>query len=124
MTVTGSISVLPLRNLNMGMDLMGQWMKSTPKVVKEQVVKDTGYDDPNIHYNWSGWSFLCEFLQDNGMNMSEFAGGNDGELLSRDTCMEVADCIEKNLHKLEPTDQVWLKEHIIRWKWARNYRQY
>lgn len=103
----------------MGMDLSGQFMKSTPKDVKKRLMYG-----PHLHYNWSGWSYLCKFLEDHGVDMSSFSGSNDGELIPRNICMIVADTIEKYIHELPQADQDWLKKDIEAWKWARNYRQY
>src|ERR1035437_9089446 len=85
-----------LIQLNMGMDLSGSWMKSTPNEIKKRL------GDPCIHYNWSGWSFITSFLEKHGVDMSSFSGSNDGQLIPRDVCMIVAETIEKYLDELSP----------------------
>ena len=101
----------------MGMDLYGNWKKGTPQNISNE-------GDPHLHYNWTGWRFLQEFLETNGVDIEEFSGSNDGDLISRKTCKAVAECIEKNINQLAKTNQVWLWPHIKYWKWIRNYRQY
>lgn len=102
----------------MGMDLIGEFRKKTPKEIVEK-----NQDDACLHYNWSGWSFLLTFLEKNGVDMDEFCGDNGGERLSRKTCKAVAECLEANIGKLKKFDQVWLYPHIQKWKWVVNYRQ-
>ena len=49
-------------------------------------------------YNWFGWGTLMDFLSDHGWDKddtSEFAGTNDGYVISDATCKKVADTIEK-----------------------------
>lgn len=107
------------------MDLHGQWMKSTPQSVKDKVNADNGGDyGPSLHYNWSGWSFITNFLESHGLDMSTFSGDNSGDLIPRDICMQAADIIEKHIGELPQEDQDWLKPHIESWRWAKNYKQY
>lgn len=94
-------------------------MKSTPEEVKTRLI-----DGPSLHYNWTGWGFITEFLANHGVDMSSFSGSNDGQLIPRNICMQVAHVLEDHLHELEPADQAWLKEHIESWRWARNFKQY
>ena len=100
------------------MDLIGQFRKNTPK---EIVAKHEG--DPHIHYNWTGWAFLINFLMSHGVDTSEF-GDNSGELIKRDTCAAVARCLKAHLSKLKLGDRLWLLPHIEKWEWAKNYKQY
>lgn len=109
----------------MGMDLMsGGYRKNTPQMMKDYIEKDKENPSLHLHYNWSGWSFLVEHLNQWGVDTSEFSGINDGELISRDTCEAVAEALKSNLHTLSTEDQEWIKEDIIRWKWTKNYKQY
>jgi hypothetical protein len=69
-------------------------------------------------YNWSGWGALMDFLSDHGWDkddMSEFAGTNDGYVISDATCKKVADTIEKFkvdytaifVHGIDQDIQLW-----------------
>jgi hypothetical protein len=100
------------------MDLYGSWMKPSPKNIQKNLT------NPSLHYNWSGWRYICTFLEHHGMDMSNFDGSNDGKLIPRNDCMKVADIMEKYIGELSQEDQEWLKPHIECWKWAKNYKQY
>jgi len=53
----------------------------------------------SLHFNWSGWRAVCEFVEKAGVDVSEFAGMNDGDLISKETCVEVAKAILTNSTK-------------------------
>lgn len=48
----------------------------------------------SLHFNWSGWRFVVDFADKHGIDTSEFAGSNDGEVLPDETCRALADQIE------------------------------
>ena len=75
-------------------------------------------------YNWSGWRFITDLLEQWGVPMDEFAGSNDGQLIKAKTCRLVADAIEKHIDELDKEDQEWLRPHIARWRTCGGYRQY
>lgn len=103
----------------MGMDLIGNWRGTTP-----QEIKNKNEYGANLHYNWTGWGWLVNQLEEWGVNTEEFSGSNDGEVLSRKTCKTVAEAIEQHIEKLPETDQYWLKNHIEVWKWTTRFKQY
>ena len=107
----------------MVMDLIGKWRESTPDTIKNSQT-EYGPLEPNIHYNWTGWGWICNWLENHGVNMEEFSGMNDGETISRKTCKKVAETLEKHWDELNPEDQEWLKSHIEIWKWTLNFKQY
>ena len=76
----------------MGMDLIGQWRKSTPKEIISKYP-----NGPHLHYNWTGWGWILNWLEERGIDMEEFSGTNDGERLSRKTCQQVTKTIENHL---------------------------
>lgn len=101
------------------MDLIGSgWKKNTPQIIK------TVYKNPYIRYNWTGWSFLVDHLDEWGVDISRLAGDNSGNLIPRTTCQAIAEAIKSNIHTLPQEDQDWLRPHIPMWRWGRNYRQY
>ena len=51
-------------------------------------------DAESIHYNWSGWGTLIGFLDNAGVDTSEFDGCNDGKPICAATCRAVADAIK------------------------------
>lgn len=72
----------------MGMDLEPiRPSKDAPK-------GDNGFYQWN-RYNWTGWSWLVEKLDEWGVDISEFADMNDGDEISEATCRAVADAIER-----------------------------
>ena len=74
-------------------------------------------------YNWSGWSFLQNLLNEQGVDLSEFSGYNDGEVISEATCLKVADAIEAALPTLSEREREWLTPHIQRWRTCGGYEQ-
>ena len=75
-------------------------------------------------YNWSGWSWLVDHLNKWGVDTNEFKGMNDGDPISKETCLKVADTIEQHLDELEPRDQKWLKDDIVLWRTCGGYEQH
>lgn len=75
-------------------------------------------------YNWSGWRWLTEHLDEWGVDTSEFKGMNDGDPISEATCIKVAEAIEQHINELEPCDQRWLKDDIVLWRTCGGYLQY
>ena len=54
-------------------------------------------------FNAFGWGTFLDFLQDLGCDLSEFSGSNDGDLVSADTCADIATRlaeIKASLHAL------------------------
>ena len=49
-----------------------------------------------LHYNWSGWETLGDFLEQKGVPLEEFAGANDGKRISAKTAKLVAKVIADN----------------------------
>lgn len=75
-------------------------------------------------YNWSGWRWLVDHLNEWGVDTSEFKGMNDGDPISEGTCIKVAEAIEAHLDELELRDQQWLKNHPTLWRTCGGYLQY
>ena len=75
-------------------------------------------------YNWSGWRYICDKLEEWGVDISEFSGCNDGEKISAATCKKVADAIEAHLSGLDEQHRNWLQPHIDRWRYCGGYRQF
>lgn len=46
-------------------------------------------------FNWSGWSVLCDFLEGLNCDLSEFSGSNNGDEVSEDTCLAIADRLDE-----------------------------
>lgn len=101
------------------MDLVGQFRKNTPKKIIDKY-----QGDACLHYNWGGWRYIISFLNSHGVDITDFSGSNDGKLIKRSTCTEVAKYLKKYIHELPITEQVWLWPHIEKWEWVRNYKQY
>ena len=76
-------------------------------------------------YNWSGWSWLLQHLERWGVLTDEFQYTNDGDVISEETCIRVADAIEQHVSELdEPDDtKVWLMGHVILWRTCGGYEQ-
>jgi len=77
-----------------------------------------------LSYNWSGWEWLVEKLDEWGVDVSEFRFSNDGDLISKETCIKVAQAIEEHLDELDYEFQEWLEPHIFHWRECGGCRQY
>lgn len=75
-------------------------------------------------YNWGGWSRQIDLLQQWGVDVSEFSGVNDGEVISEATCKAVADAIEQHLPELSPIEQTYFGRKIALWRTCGGYRQF
>ena len=78
----------------------------------------------SLHYNWSGWRYITNFLDKYNELTGEFAGSNDGDAISAETCRRVADCIEKHVNELPPEDKEWLTKHIPYWRHCGGFNQW
>ena len=92
----------------------------------QRPTEDAPHDNCNQpqwgRYNISGWTWIRNFLTNHGVDVSEFSGYNDGELIKADTCRLVADTIEKHIHELPENEQQWLRPHIQLWRTCGGYR--
>lgn len=100
----------------MGMDLKP--LRPTPNAPLD----DRGFHQWG-HYNWTGWEWLIEHLEQWGVNTGEFVFLNDGKAISEETCLRVANAIEVHLSELEERHQKWLEPHIRLWRTCGGYAQ-
>jgi hypothetical protein len=84
-------------------------------------------------YSWSGWGDLVYFLQDHGVDVSEFAGSNDGDRIKSATCKQIAHAIESNFDEYlkrqggeldNESDIEVCKLDILLWRTCGGYRQH
>jgi hypothetical protein len=107
----------------MGMDLI----PTNPSKAAPRYPLDAPYFAGRIisgSYNWSGWSWLCDKLQQWGVVLEGFSHYNDGEVIREAKCREVANAIEKHLPELEKECQEWLAPHVALWRTCGGYRQW
>lgn len=73
----------------MGMDLV-------PLSVKDES------DDENMHFhaNWSGWSAIASMLDSLGVDMTNFSGSNDGDVVEQETAESWGRAVEENFDNL------------------------
>jgi hypothetical protein len=83
-----------LGELEMGMDLIGA----------------------GLSYNWAGWHWLVNRLLYWGVDVRELTFHNDGDLISKETCVAVADALEAHLHELDEEERIWIEPHIEQWR--------
>ena len=69
-----------------------------------------------LSYNMAGWRFLISKLDEWGVDTREFRGNNDGDPISKKTCVAVANAIESHLEELDDRDRLWLESHIEKWR--------
>jgi hypothetical protein len=69
-----------------------------------------------LSYNWWAWRRLLELLASWCVDVSELTCTNDGDLISEQTCLAVADAIEVHLNELSDTEYDWLEPHIELWR--------
>ena len=57
----------------------------------------------NLYYQFNifGWRKIRNFLERLGCDVSEFSGSNDGDLVSPETCSEIADRMESRKNDLK-----------------------
>lgn len=79
-------------------------------------------------YNWWSWQQLCNFLERHGVDLSEFAGSNDGDKISAKTCRLVAKTIRENIDEYTAIWSQATREEselcALRWETCGGYRQY
>lgn len=75
-------------------------------------------------YNWAGWGWLLDKLEDWGLDLSEFSGSNDGDAISEETCVKVSKLIAEHLPELEPDDRSWIEKHVQLWATCGGYEQW
>lgn len=76
-------------------------------------------------YSWSGWNRLLEYLEKWGdVPLNEFAGTNDGDIISDETCKKVADSLERHLVDIEDDYREEFKSDIVLWRTCGGYKQY
>jgi hypothetical protein len=76
-------------------------------------------DETNPHrisYNLAGWETLLGFLRDWGVDVTEFRGTNDGDIISAATCEVVASAIAAHLDDLPFRDRKWLTGAAEAWR--------
>jgi hypothetical protein len=100
----------------MGMDLV-------PVNPSAEMPNDDDYGN-GLHYNWAGWRWITTFLEEKGVDLSEFSGFNDGEIISEDTCKIVADTLEEHLKGFDAETRNWIEPHILRWRTCGGYEQW
>lgn len=84
-------------------------------------------DEGNViwgRYNISGWSYFRQLLEQWEVNTDELSGMNDGEVISEETCIDIADAIESNLDTMHPDDREWLEPKIALWRTCGGYEQW
>lgn len=69
-----------------------------------------------LSYNWASWEWLVIHLDSWGVDVSEFKGTNDGDPISKETCMAVADALEAHIDELDESHREWIRLHIERWQ--------
>jgi hypothetical protein len=77
-----------------------------------------------LHYNWAGWEFITNKLEQWGIDISEFDGVNDGKLIKERTCKKVAAAIELHLEELDEAHRAWLEPHIDKWRESGGFQQW
>jgi len=101
----------------MGMDLK-------PVNPSDEAPRD---DEGNViwgRYNLSGWSYFRQLLEQWEVNTDELSDMNDGEVISEETCNDIADAIESNLDTMHPDDREWLMPKIALWRTCGGYEQW
>ena len=78
----------------------------------------------DLSYNWRSWGFLISRLNEWGVDTSEFRGTNDGDIISKETCIAVADAIERHLCELDDDDREFLEPHIDKWRTCNGCEQW
>lgn len=101
----------------MGMDL-------SPIAPESDYTLDGWIEPCAVSYNWNGWSWLQEHLDRWGVDLTEFKGFNDGDVISKETCVNVADAIESNLSEIDGKHKAWLQPHIRCWRECGGFEQW
>ena len=75
-------------------------------------------------YSWRGWDKITTYLESWGVNIDEFAGSNDGEVICDATCKAVADAIDANASQLTNDGNEHLIEDAVLWRTCGGYEQH
>jgi hypothetical protein len=91
-------------------------------------------------YNWSGWGWLARHLDAWGIDTSQLAGTNDGDIIDDATCKRIGQALEDHYEELleegrqeayaagqvfdEDHYSSWLKEQPKLWKTCGGYEQW
>ena len=84
-------------------------------------------------YNWTGWTWLIDLLAKYGWtndDLKEFAGTNDGYVISDETCKKVAKTLRE--HRVTIGDKAkrdllesdWVDHQILLWETCGGYEQW
>lgn len=83
------------------------------------------YGWETVHHNWSGWSRLCDLLIRLDIDLSEFRGCNDGDIISEATCTKVYNVVKQHWNTtLTQSERDWLEGRIELWKTCGGWEQY
>jgi hypothetical protein len=77
-----------------------------------------------LMFNWTGWRWLIDRLDDWGVDTCEFVYHNDGDFISAATCSQVADAIETHLGEVNDEDRRWLEKQIPFWRYSGGFEQW
>lgn len=77
-----------------------------------------------LSYNLSGWERLISLLEEWGVDTRELVFTNDGDPISRNTCLAIAWAIETHLHELSESEQEWLADHVEEWRSSKGCEQW
>lgn len=75
-------------------------------------------------YNWSDWSEQIKYLQQWGIDTSEFSGTNDGFVISAETCEKVGYAILSHLDELPSDRRLWPARKALLWLTCGGYKQF
>ena len=53
------------------------------------------YGGKYYRFNWSGWGRLVNFLESLDCDLSEFSGSNNGDVVSEESCLAIADRLDE-----------------------------
>lgn len=70
----------------------------------------------DISYSWHGWAYLISKLDEWGVDTREFRGCNDGDPISKETCIAVGNAIEQHLDELDEAQRRFLAPQIDKWR--------
>jgi hypothetical protein len=74
-------------------------------------------------YNLSKWGRFRDLLILWHIYEDELNDFNDGEIISFDTCLIIADALDAHFEELCQEDKDWLKGHSQLWRTCGGYRQ-
>jgi hypothetical protein len=87
-------------------------------------IKSTTGSTITLSYNWSGWEWWINHLEQWGVDTHELVFHNDGNRISEETGGSVATALAEYLHELDSSERHWVQNHVHQWLNCGGFKQW